>query len=197
MDDDRTLGPFHDPDLEQPSGGIRTDDHEEPVIEFLDPHRVVEGVEDTRTVDAMSACALCDRRFAVHCSKITCGCDGLRRSTSLLTTAGRATSTGCRWRTDGSRLPHRLDPGSPGRRVARSADSPGGTFELAPQSQTALCSCVGPSDSGGIALSDPGQIPKLMQDGGLLPLELLLDWSGQVVFDHVTGPLNAAPVKVA
>ena len=78
MDDDRTLEPFHDPDLEQPSGSVRSDHHQEAVVEVLDPHRVVECVEDVRVVDAMPAGARCDRRFAIHCSKVTCGCDGLR-----------------------------------------------------------------------------------------------------------------------
>ena len=35
MDDDRTLEPFHDPDLEQPSGGVWSDHHQEAVVEVL------------------------------------------------------------------------------------------------------------------------------------------------------------------
>ena len=70
MDDDGTVGAVDYADFQQVPGGVGADEHRQAVIEVIDEHRVVEGVDHVVVVDTVLASARGDQR-SIHTSQVS------------------------------------------------------------------------------------------------------------------------------
>ena len=73
MDDNQTRRGLDNTDLEQNSGSVRSDQHDETVVQLEHADRVGKGVADVLVADSMLSSAGRDDRLNTHRDKLACG----------------------------------------------------------------------------------------------------------------------------